>query len=118
MLVGAVMQQRLGLHRLVILLFVTLTIGIVADLVVVSLGRPHALSARGEWNGIFQQKNMLGIGWLFSYFGACDDGTYRFPLGDVTSCFFAVVGAIPVVPMVRPPVYSLAVAAACSDVAS
>ena len=61
MLVGAVMQERLGMYRLVILLFITLTIGILASLVVVTLGQPYAFSLKGEWNGIFQHKNVLGF---------------------------------------------------------
>jgi hypothetical protein len=57
----AVMQERLGLYRVVILLFVALAIGVLASLVVVALGRPYALSPRGEWNGIFHHKNLPGV---------------------------------------------------------
>lgn len=61
MLVGLVMQERLGIFRIVILLFVALAIGILASLVVVTLGQSYALSLNGEWKGIFQHKNVLGL---------------------------------------------------------
>ena len=61
MLVGLVMQARLGILRIIILLFVALAIGILASLVVVTLGQPYAFALKGEWKGIFEHKNVLGL---------------------------------------------------------
>lgn len=60
-LVGLVMHERLGLYRLVVLLFVALAIGVLTSVAVATLGAPFALSAGGEWNGIFHHKNVLGL---------------------------------------------------------
>ena len=61
MLVGLVMQERLGIFRIVVLLFIALATGILASLVVITLGQSYALSLNGEWKGIFQHKNVLGL---------------------------------------------------------
>jgi exopolysaccharide production protein ExoQ len=61
MLVGLVMHERLGLYRLIVLLFIAITIGVLASVAVATLGLPFAISVRGEWSGIFQHKNVLGL---------------------------------------------------------
>jgi len=61
MLVGLVMHERLGLYRVVVLLFIALAIGVLTSVAVVTLGPSFALSAKGEWTGIFQHKNVLGL---------------------------------------------------------
>jgi O-antigen ligase len=60
-LVGAVMQNRLGTQRFIILLFVSLAIGVLTSLTVVAAGQGYAISPRGEWKGIFSHKNVLGF---------------------------------------------------------
>src|ERR1700730_3171220 len=61
MLVGLVMHERLGLYRVVVLLFIALAIGVLTSVAAVALGPSFALSVRGEWTGIFQHKNVLGF---------------------------------------------------------
>src|SRR5215472_12773680 len=61
MLVGLVMHERLGLYRLIVLLFIAVAIGVLASAAAVTFGLPFAISAGGEWNGIFQHKNVLGL---------------------------------------------------------
>jgi O-antigen ligase len=55
------MHERLGLYRVVVLLFIALAIGVLTSVAVVALGPSFALSAKGEWTGIFQHKNVLGL---------------------------------------------------------
>ena len=61
MLVGAVMQNRLGMQRFIMLLFSALTIGVLASLAAVAMGQSFAISPLGEWKGIFSHKNVMGF---------------------------------------------------------
>jgi O-antigen ligase len=91
----------------------------------VTLGRPYALSPKGDWNGIFQHKNVLGAGavmlaytglvlarkyWLVALPILALAATAVVGARSATSLFAlcAVVGVIPVVLILRLRSYSLA----------
>jgi O-antigen ligase len=94
MLVGAVMQNRLGTQRFIILLFVSLAIGVLASLAVVISGQGYAISPQGEWKGIFSHKNVLGfVAVLLIYTGLALARKYWLVLPVVALATVTLVGS-------------------------
>jgi O-antigen ligase len=94
MLVGAVMQNRLGTQRFITLLFISLAIGVLASLAVVSVGSGYAISPGGEWRGIFSHKNVMGfVSVLLIYTGLALAKKYWLVLPVVALAAVTLIGS-------------------------